>query len=274
MAGLIYDAAGLENVIKNFCVMTNVSLSVHDDEFETLASYSEQTPAFCIAVQNAPNGRERCVRSDTELLKRCRESGKIESHICHAGVMDAAMPIIKESKIIGYIIIGRTRVASFDEIEPRLDWLRADRETLKACYEKMQTYNDRQIHSMFELASMLVSFILTNELIRPEESALARAAQRYIAENLAKPLSVDSLCRTFGVSKNSLYANFHTAFGKTVNEYITDMRLKQAKKLLCETSLSIDRISEQTGFASYTYFSRLFKKKYGLSPLAYRKARE
>jgi len=52
------------------------------------------------------------------------------------------------------------------------------------------------------------------------------------------------------------------------------MRLKKAKGLLCGSSLSIDSIAEQTGFASYTYFSRLFKKKYHLSPLAYRKTQK
>ena len=57
-----------------------------------------------------------------------------------------------------------------------------------------------------------------------------------------------------------------------MGEYITDARLKKAKKLLCDSTLSIDSIAEQTGFASYTYFSRSFKKKYHLPPLAYRKA--
>ena len=121
---------------------------------------------------------------------------------------------------------------------------------------------------------MIVSFILTNEIIRPEENSFAQLAKSYIESNLQKPLSVATLCRSLGVAKNALYENFRTVFGKTVNEYITDMRLKKAKKLLCGSSLSIDSIAEQTGFASYTYFSRLFKKKYHLSPLAYRKTQK
>ena len=274
MSGIRYDASKLNDVIRDFCVVTGVSVSVLDDEFETLASYSELAPAFCLAIQNAPTGKEKCLCSDMALLARCKKSGQPESHICHAGVMDAALPIIKDAAVIGYILIGRTRVAAFEEIEPRLDWLDADKAALKAQYNCLQTYTDRQIHSMFELASMIVSFILTNEIIRPEENSFAQLAKSYIESNLQKPLSVATLCRSLGVSKNALYENFRTVFGKTVNEYITDMRLKKAKKLLCGSSLSIDSIAEQTGFASYTYFSRLFRKKYHLSPLAYRKTQK
>lgn len=272
MSGIRYDASKLQDVIKDFCVITGVSVSVLDDEFEVLASYSEQMPAFCLAIQSTPDGKEKCLCSDMALLKRCRESGKAQSHICHAGVMDAALPIGKDGGIIGYILIGRTRVADFSEIEPRLSWLSEDRSVLQEQYEQLQTYNDRQIHSMFELASMIVSFILTNEIIRSEENAFAKLARDYVNGHLCESLSVGTLCRSLGVSKNALYESFRTAFGKTVGEYITEARLKKAKKLLCDSTLSIDSIAEQTGFASYTYFSRSFKKKYRLPPLAYRKA--
>ncbi|MGI6197421.1 MAG: PocR ligand-binding domain-containing protein [Eubacteriales bacterium] len=272
MSGIRYDASKLQDVIKDFCVITGVSVSVLDDEFEVLASYSEQMPAFCLAIQSTPDGKEKCLCSDMALLKRCRESGKAQSHICHAGVMDAALPISKDGGIIGYILIGRTRVADFSEIEPRLSWLSEDRSVLQEQYEQLQTYNDRQIHSMFELASMIVSFILTNEIIRSEENAFAKLAKDYVNGHLCESLSVGTLCRSLGVSKNALYERFRTAFGKTVGEYITEARLKKAKKLLCDSTLSIDSIAEQTGFASYTYFSRSFKKKYRLPPLAYRKA--
>lgn len=272
MPGIRCDTSKLQSVIKDFCVITGVSVSVLDDEFEVLASYSEQMPAFCLAIQSTSDGKEKCLCSDMTLLKRCKESGGVQSHICHAGVMDAALPIIESDEIIGYILIGRTRVADFSEIEPRLSWLSSERSVLKEQYEKLQTYNDRQIQSMFKLASMIVSFILTNEILRPAENSFAKLAKDYVNGHLCESLSVGTLCRSLGVSKNALYERFRTAFGKTVGEYITDARLKKAKKLLCDSTLSIDSIAEQTGFASYTYFSRSFKKKYHLPPLAYRKA--
>ena len=200
MSGIRYDASKLQDVIKDFGVITGVSVSVLDDEFEVLASYSEQMPAFCLAIQSTPDGKEKCLCSDMALLKRCRESGKAQSHICHAGVMDAALPIGKDGSIIGYILIGRTRVADFSEIEPRLSWLSEDRSVLQEQYEQLQTYNDRQIHSMFELASMIVSFILTNEIIRSEENAFAKLAKDYVNGHLCESLSVGTLCRSLGVS--------------------------------------------------------------------------
>lgn len=53
--------------------------------------------------------------------------------------------------------------------------------------------------------------------------------------------------------------------------FLLNLRLDQAKKLLTETSLSIAKITEQTGFPNPSYFSQLFKANVGCLPGEYRK---
>lgn len=74
------------------------------------------------------------------------------------------------------------------------------------------------------------------------------------------------------------YSKFRKIFKETTgfapNQYYLDIRLNKAKDLLQNTLLNIDEIAYQTGFDSPFYFSKLFKKKNGKSPLSYRKDHE
>ena len=64
---------------------------------------------------------------------------------------------------------------------------------------------------------------------------------------------------------------FNEIFGIPVNEYITDYRIARAKDMLINSTYSVELISDLTGYATISSFSRLFKTKAGMSPLQYRK---
>lgn len=269
MAKIKFNKEKLNSVIRDFCVITNVSAAVTDENFKIIANCSEKTPRFCMEIQKSNEGLARCECSDVSLLEKCRESRRAESHICHAGILDAAIPIIKANKIIGYVIIGRTRVSEFDE--SKINWLKADNRRMKKLYYDITEYNEKQIQSMLRLAAMIVSFILTNDIITAEADEFSAKADEFIEKNINSRLTVKSLCREFNVSKNALYEKFRSAFGSTVNDYIISKRLEKGKTLLLNTDMPISRIAEECGFGSYTYFSKLFKCENGLSPISYRK---
>lgn len=259
----------LNAVIKHFCIITNVSVDVLDADFVRIASYSEKKPEFCKEIQKRKQGKEKCFCSDSELLQKCKKSRRFESHICHAGILDAAMPIIKDDKIMGYAVIGRTRVNKFDKT--KISWFGSDTGELERMYYDITEYNDRQIQSMFELAAMIVSFILTNDIISAEVDELAQQADEYIEQNLCGKISIGELCARLNVSRNLLYKSVKEAFGATVNEHIMSKRMQKGRELLKNTDYSMSRIADEIGIGSYTYFSKLFKQKYGLTPLAFRK---
>ena len=64
---------------------------------------------------------------------------------------------------------------------------------------------------------------------------------------------------------------FKEATGMSPNNYLLEMRIQRASKLLTETDTAIYNISEQVGISDWFYFSKAFKKKFGVSPLNYRK---
>lgn len=96
-------------------------------------------------------------------------------------------------------------------------------------------------------------------------------ATAFIDANIEKNLSINRICKSVNISKSVLYKTFHDYFGCTVSDYIKQKRIDKAAVLLKKTDLSIEEISVQVGFSSASYFSIIFKKQKGISPIKYRK---
>ncbi len=104
-----------------------------------------------------------------------------------------------------------------------------------------------------------------------KHSLVILKAIAYLNEHYPEKITLDSLAERFFVSKSSLNYNFKNAISSTPMDFLLNIRLTAAKKLLLETNKSIHQISEECGFSSPNYFCLIFKKKELLSPAAYRK---
>ena len=98
-----------------------------------------------------------------------------------------------------------------------------------------------------------------------------RDCLNYIDFHYMEPLSLESLAARFSVNKNYLSSRFHKEVGMTVTDYINQIRVQRASGLLRKTSLSVQQVAEQCGFADGNYFTRIFKKIQGVTPNEYRK---
>ena len=93
---------------------------------------------------------------------------------------------------------------------------------------------------------------------------------RYMESNLDKPLTVLQIAEQFHLSENVLKKYFSRYTDGGVMEKFTDMKVKRAKALIREQSLNFTQIADALGFSSVHYFSRLFKKRTGMTPSEYR----
>ena len=93
----------------------------------------------------------------------------------------------------------------------------------------------------------------------------------YIEENHAEPLKLSHLAERFQISKYYLCRAFREVSGFSFVEYLNHVRIKEAKRLLRETDLTILHISEQVGFESIAHFGRVFKQTVHLTPVQYRR---
>jgi AraC-like DNA-binding protein len=101
-------------------------------------------------------------------------------------------------------------------------------------------------------------------------STVIPAILNYINNNY-RTLSLEALANHFHYNCAYLSNLIKTSTGKTYSDIVTSLKIKEAKSLLCNTSLSVEKISELVGYHSADHFTHSFKLMNGLSPRAYRK---
>ena len=92
----------------------------------------------------------------------------------------------------------------------------------------------------------------------------------YMHMHYAERLSVEALARQTGYSESRISHLFTEVTGKSPMRYLNDIRLKASRELLLSTQLSVGEIAATCGFEDPLYYSRRFRKHYGMSPTEYR----
>lgn len=103
--------------------------------------------------------------------------------------------------------------------------------------------------------------------------ALANVLQ-YMERQMSSRITCDDLARLVHMSPKTFYRFFKSITGKAPIDYLLDLRLENARKLLSDTSLSIKEIAAQCGFCSPSYLGQQFRRKYGSSPNQQRRPAE
>ncbi|MBW2962384.1 helix-turn-helix domain-containing protein [Mesonia aestuariivivens] len=94
-----------------------------------------------------------------------------------------------------------------------------------------------------------------------------------ISSELYTPYTVQQLADSIGININKLQEGFKYLYNDTVNNYIQALRLEKAKDYLLETDFSIAEITDKIGLTNPSYFSKVFKEKYKITPNQYRRSK-
>ena len=99
---------------------------------------------------------------------------------------------------------------------------------------------------------------------------LITSLHKYIHENLGKDLSLVTLSETVYLNPAYLSRLYKQVTGKNISEYISELRLNKAKKLLHKKDMKINEIAVSIGYESAAHFSRLFKRATNMTPQEFR----
>lgn len=97
-----------------------------------------------------------------------------------------------------------------------------------------------------------------------------RRGVKYIHNHYNEDIRLEDVARHMGISGEYLRHLFKTEMGDGFSEYLTKLRIEEAKKLLREKDLKLYEIADKVGYKSGTYFSSIFKKVTGVKPLDYK----
>ena len=104
-----------------------------------------------------------------------------------------------------------------------------------------------------------------------EQSGKLRPAVDYMTEHLGDPdFDYQTMCAQTGMSYNYFKALFVKQYGHSPVKHLTALRMERARELLITGQYSVTEIAELCGYENVYYFSNVFKKHFGVSPIKYK----
>lgn len=136
--------------------------------------------------------------------------------------------------------------------------------------------NNRSVISPYESVELVMRLIKHHDKTprsRPgsyTSKDYAMIAKEYLQENYSSSVTIAELMDMLGVSQPYLYKAFRQAYGCSPRQYLTDLRIGQAKSLLAHTDLRVSEVGAAVGYEDVLTFSKFFALHTGVSPTLYR----
>ena len=145
-------------------------------------------------------------------------------------------------------------------------------ELLKICFELIEEKSEFEVYSLFFRMITLLSHRkdIPSTYENTELFGDIKMALEFINKNFSSNFKIEDVANYACVSVNTLERHFTSVLRNTPSEYIRNLRLSHAAKLLKEGKSVLDA-SLESGFCDCSHFVSLFKRKYGVTPLKYKK---
>lgn len=143
--------------------------------------------------------------------------------------------------------------------------LRAFREPADFDYARLLTL--RHGSDMRQWLALLVKTLLAeNEVVLGKSGSVMGLALAYIDTHYAGGLTIKQVAAHCHINTSYFGQVFRKETGKSFTDYVNELRVAQAKKLLLQPDLKVYEIAEKVGFTDYHYFLKIFKKVTGITP--------
>lgn len=135
-------------------------------------------------------------------------------------------------------------------------------------------YSD-PVHMIYAESKLLeLIFRLANQEVtvasKKAYSPIVLQAIEYIDRNFKEDIKLDDVSNAVGLTPVYLHKLFYKTTGQTPHQLLLEKRLTMAKELLAGSDMSLVNVAAESGFSSQSYFNAVFKKHYGMTPLAFR----
>lgn len=273
------DITAIKNYILFLKNSHGLSVTLHPLKYETLITLSElisfniHDNSYCVYLKSCSEAHNHCIKCQKKVLERVK-NGPFAG-VCHAGVKEYIYPISGRTENIGFISVSGFKAENADS------YIRAVSEKYSLDYKKLKDIysylNDSfpgksQIDTLIlPLCQMLELAYIKDESEPVKNESLPEKIIRYLKRYRNQNITSRDICQKFSCSRSYMSTEFNKYTGKSIREYINELRTEDAKLLLRNSTLSVTEIALSVGFSDSNYFSSLFKEKTGVSPLKYRK---
>lgn len=264
----------LITVLKELHNISGFRISIYDTNMHEIAAYPRKLSSFCSLIQQNEEVRKRCIQNDATAFEIVKDKQDIYIYHCKFGLYEAVAPLYHFGVLSGYLMMGQTidtKEDSKTNVFAEASKYSKDKEYLKQEIDRIPSRSREQILSCISIMNICGEYISLSNRLNLTDKNLAHEVKKYINKNFATKITLESLSNRFFYSKTTLMNTFKDSFGMSINQYLQETRLNHALELLEHSDYSIHFISEKCGFVDQNYFSKVFSKKYGVTPSSYQK---
>lgn len=270
------DFQKLGKLLNSLHQCLDIKFALMNENSREIYTASYQTD-FCHCIASTPGGYERCVQCDGMALADVVETKKMKQYICHAGLIEVALPVTENGQTIATILFGQLledspREEQWKRVEKACAWY-PNTEELRQAFMRLKRFSSQQIMACAEIVHACISEVRLAGIISSSHQDDMHRLTSYLDTHFAENLTVESICKELSIGKTRLYHLCRQTYGKTVMQLLSDRRIETAKLLLQTTNHPIQYVAEVVGVADFNYFTKVFKRAVGATPSQYRKAK-
>ena len=275
----MYDVMAIKNYILFLKTEFDLSVTLHTGENDSLIvsgdlyTFNIHDNSYCIYIKTCEEARCHCVERQPCIIEKCKNGAF--SGACYAGVFEYVYPITDGIETVGFISVSGYKCENQESYIKRMsEKYGLSYDNLKNVYNslKEQKLTREKIDTLiFPLCQMIELAYMKNNPNPYEKLSQEEKIERYLKSNHTENISLSDIAKQFLCSKSHISHIFKKKTGKSIREYINDLRISDAKTLLEYSGLTVTEIAFSVGFTDSDYFSNVFKKCVGVSPMAYRK---
>lgn len=264
----------ISTVLEQLYNVSGFRVVLYGADFREIAAYPPQSRPYCILLQKEGGVKEKCHRCDGNAFMQAKLSGKACFYRCSFGLFEAVAPLYHFGLLSGYLMMGQVRVDDGSDrsalISLACEYVK-DRAAVEKAVDALPIVSRKTFDGFVTIMTICAEYITLSGKVSPPSKGFSAQVRRYINANYNKKISLDQLCRHFKCSKSTLMTTFKRDCFETVVSYINNVRMEHAVRMLESKELSVNEIALACGFCDQCYFSKLFVKKYHMTPTKYRR---
>ena len=267
---------------------TGLYISLHPCRPSSLLSRPEFLPynlhrhPYCRYLKTNESLWRHCIARQEKVLRRAEQEGAFFG-VCHAGMGEFVYPMTEKGQVIGFVSVSgyrgkeeitapRRKALTWKYGFPASEAEATFQETVRQAPPSRDTLDAVIAPLLRMLEAAAACFPSPDTTYRDRKDGLYRAILTYLHTHRAHPVRVRDLCAEFHISPSFFGHFFKDRSGSSLSEYLRQLRLNDACLLLRTTDLPIGELAAAVGYEDAAYFSRVFRARYGIPPLAYRRA--
>jgi len=295
----------LQPVLDSISKREKIWLKFIDNSGKYIATTKSRTKcSFCRYIRSSYNGSKRCRGSAKQVIFAVRDTSQPGFFECHAGLTVTSVPVTVAGLHLGTLAFGEISEKPKSYVLHRTSDLGLDDQKLQNLYKEIPLRSRNRVFKLAEYlhnisncfinmgvaltgvdqlefeknldAENIIGQELSNTPVDNDAIPLSpmqkiiHDAEKYINNNYNHPLSLKDVADFVHINPTYFSYLFRQVKGYTFKSYLTQLRIKKAKQLLLNSSLTVSEISQLIGYDDSNYFSRVFKRVTGFPPSLYR----